>query len=80
MKAIFNCATLLPSASKDHRLAVAQSAIHPVKLALKFVGCWLLLFLLLYYLPRKRTTVPVIPAALLAIPGAVYLTWRISKQ
>ena len=50
-----------------------------MKVALKFVVFWLVLFLLLHYVPKHRTSVPVTPAALMAALGAGFLIWRSSK-
>lgn len=50
-----------------------------MKVALRFVVLWLLLFLLLHYVPKHGTSVPVIPAALMAALGGGFLIWRGSK-
>jgi hypothetical protein len=51
-----------------------------VKIVLTFAGSYLIVFLLLVYVPRRGSTVPVTASALLAIPAAIYLSWRISKR
>ena len=62
-----------------------------MKVALRFAFSYVVLFLLLRYLPvllflllayyvPKKTTVPITPAAALAIPLAVFVTWIWSRR
>jgi hypothetical protein len=51
-----------------------------MKLALQFVILYALIFLAAHYLPRHGTTVPTIPAAVMALPVAAFILWRIHKQ
>jgi hypothetical protein len=51
-----------------------------MKVILAFIGSYLLFVAMLYYVPRHGTTVPLKPSALLALPAAAYITWRIFKQ
>jgi MFS superfamily sulfate permease-like transporter len=39
-----------------------------------------LIFLAFHYLPKRGTTVPTIPAAVIALPAAAFLVWKLHKQ
>jgi hypothetical protein len=50
-----------------------------IKRVLQFAGLYGVLFLMLRYLPRHDKTVPAIPAAVLALPTAVFVMWKINN-
>jgi len=51
-----------------------------IKRTIQFVVLYVALFLALRYLPRHGTTAPTIPAAVLALPAAAFVMWKIYKQ
>ena len=51
-----------------------------LKVILTFIGCYMFMFAIFYYLPKRGETVPLKPSAWLALPSAAYLTWRIYKE
>jgi cytosine/uracil/thiamine/allantoin permease len=51
-----------------------------IKRLLQFILFYVLMFLAFHYLPKRGRTVPTIPAAVMALPAAAFLAWKLHKQ
>lgn len=51
-----------------------------IRRTVQFIAFYVLLFLAFRYLPKRGKTIPTLPAALLAAPGAAFMVWKINKQ
>lgn len=46
----------------------------------QFIAIYALLFLAFRYLPKRGKTIPTVPAAVLAAPGAAFMVWKINRH